>query len=121
MARINKILHLKKSSTSSPAPGAGDLDYGEIAINYHADVSKLYFKDSDDTIKAINSGDQVITSGDLAAGVILGEMALLGTIPNHIADDVTLTVPQNFSIREVNIFGAGADVTVSSSSTWTIV
>ena len=121
MARINKILHLKKSATSSPAPGAGDLDYGEIAINYHADVSKIYFKDSDDTIKAINSGDQVITSGDLASGVILGEMALLGTIPNHIADDVTLTVPQNFSIREVNISGAGADVTVSSSSTWTIV
>ncbi len=109
MARINKILHLKKNSTSSPAPSTGDLDYGEIAINYHADVSKIYFKDSDDTIKAINSGD------------ILGEMVLLGTIPNHIADDVTLTVPQNFSIREVNISGAGSDVTVSSSSTWTIV
>ena len=50
MARINKILHLKRNSTSSAAPGAGDLDYGEIAINYHADISKLYFKDSDDTI-----------------------------------------------------------------------
>ncbi len=57
----------------------------------------------------------------MAAGVVLGEMALLGTIPNHIANDVTLTVPQNFSIREVNISGAGSDVTVSSGSTWTIV
>ena len=46
MARINKILHLKRNSTSSPAPGTGDLDYGEIAINYHADVSKIYFKDN---------------------------------------------------------------------------
>ena len=43
MARNNKILHIKKSSTSSPDPVAGDLDYGELAINYHASVSKIYF------------------------------------------------------------------------------
>ena len=121
MARINKILHLKRSSTSSAAPSAGDLDYGEIAINYHADVSKIYFKDSDDTIKVINSGDQVIDSGDIAAGAIFAEMVLLGTIPNTISSDTTISHSANFSIREVNIFGAGADVTVSSSSTWTIV
>ncbi len=121
MARINKILHLKRNSTSSPAPGTGDLDYGEIAINYHADVSKIYFKDSDDEIKAINSGDQVIDSGDIAAGAILAEMVLMGFIPNTIESDTTLSTSQNFSIREVNIIGAGVDVTVSSGSTWTIV
>ena len=62
MARINKILHLKRSSTSSPAPGTGDLDYGEIAINYHADISRLYFKDSDDAIKVINDSTKSPTS-----------------------------------------------------------
>jgi hypothetical protein len=62
MARINKILHLKRNSTTSAAPGAGDLDYGEIAINYHADVSRLYFKDSDDTIKVINDSTKSPTS-----------------------------------------------------------
>jgi hypothetical protein len=62
MARINKILHLKRNSTTSAAPLAGDLDYGEIAINYHADVSRLYFKDSDDTIKVINDSTKSPTS-----------------------------------------------------------
>jgi len=29
------------------------LEYGELAINYHADVSTIYFKDSANSVKSI--------------------------------------------------------------------
>lgn len=43
----NKII-LKKSSVADKAPVSGDLEYGELAINY-AD-KRLYFRDSSNTI-----------------------------------------------------------------------
>ena len=57
MARNNKLLLMKKSGTSSPAPSAGNLEYGELAINYHADVSTIYFKDSANSVKTIVDSD----------------------------------------------------------------
>ena len=61
MARNNKILLLKKSGTSSPAPSAGSLEYGEVAINYHADVSTGYFKDSANSVKSITDSSKSAT------------------------------------------------------------
>ena len=43
-----KVL-LKKSSVGGNAPGTGDLEYGEVAINY-AD-GRLYYKNSSNIIK----------------------------------------------------------------------
>lgn len=48
----SKII-LKKSSVASKAPVAGDLDFGELAINYTD--SKLYFKKADGSIDAFTS------------------------------------------------------------------
>jgi hypothetical protein len=53
----NKILH-KRSATSSNVPTAGQLEYGELAINY-AD-GKVFMKRSDDAI--IEVGPAVTTS-----------------------------------------------------------
>ena len=61
MARNNKILLMKKSGTSSPAPSAGNLEYGELAINYHADVSTVYFKDSANSVKSITDSSKSAT------------------------------------------------------------
>tara|TARA_R100000278_G_C5469400_1_gene163911 strand:- start:386 stop:595 length:210 start_codon:yes stop_codon:yes gene_type:complete len=47
----NTVIIKNRSNTSSPAPSTSDLSSGEIAINYHADVSKIYFKDSANTIR----------------------------------------------------------------------
>ena len=47
----NTVIIKNRSNTSSPAPSTSDLSSGEIAINYHADVSKIYFKDSSDSIR----------------------------------------------------------------------
>lgn len=48
----SKII-LKKSSVASKVPVAGDLDFGELAINYTD--SKLYFKKADGSIDAFTS------------------------------------------------------------------
>lgn len=58
-----KVL-LKKSSVSSNAPGTGDVDYGEVAINY-AD-GRLYYKNSSNIIKNFIDSD-LITSKIAAA------------------------------------------------------
>ena len=72
MARNNKILLMKKSSTTSPAPSAGSLEYGELAINYHADVSTVYFKDSDNTVKSIIGGNAATVDTATALAIALG-------------------------------------------------
>ncbi|MDC0006166.1 hypothetical protein OAE42_05610 [Gammaproteobacteria bacterium] len=52
-----KIIH-KKSSVVARVPSAGDLDYGELALNY-AD-GKLYYKNSSNAVKAfIDSAQNV--------------------------------------------------------------
>ena len=60
----NKIILRNRSNTSSPAPthntnASTDIDYGELAINYHADVSKLYFKDSANTVRSVPDANAV--------------------------------------------------------------
>jgi hypothetical protein len=54
----NTIILRNRSNTSSPAPthntnASTDRDYGEVALNYHTSVRKLYFKDSGNTIREI--------------------------------------------------------------------
>lgn len=54
----NKVL-LKKSAVAARVPVVGDLDYGELALNY-AD-GKLYFKNSSNAIKSFTIDDSVVT------------------------------------------------------------
>lgn len=51
-----KVL-LKKSSVSANAPGTGDLEYGELALNY-AD-GRLYYKNSSNQIKGFVDSDAI--------------------------------------------------------------
>lgn len=48
---MSKII-LKKSSVPTKVPLVGDLDYGELALNYADGV--LYYKDSGNTIQVLN-------------------------------------------------------------------
>lgn len=52
----NKII-LKRSSVAGRIPTTSDLDVGEIAINM-AD-SKLYFKDTNNTVKSIGYNSNI--------------------------------------------------------------
>jgi len=85
----NKIV-LKKSSVASKVPVAGDLDFGELAINYTD--GKLYFK------KADNSIDAFTTAAASAPVTSVG-----GNI-GDITDSQLLT-----SIKNVDGTGSGLD------------
>lgn len=55
----NKII-LKKSSVPEKVPQTGDLDYGELALNY-AD-GKIYYKNSNNQIDYLDSGNTNTTT-----------------------------------------------------------
>ena len=61
-----KVL-LKKSSVSSNAPGTGDLEYGEVALNY-AD-GRLYYKNSSNIIKNFIDSDLLTSRLNLSTGL----------------------------------------------------
>lgn len=52
----NKIVH-KRSGVAAKVPVAGDLDYGELAVNY-TDAA-LYIKKADNSIVRINDASNV--------------------------------------------------------------
>lgn len=85
----SKII-LKKSSVASKAPVAGDLDFGELAINYTD--SKLYFKKADGSIDAFTSA---ATSAPVTS---------VGGNTGDITDTQLLT-----SIKNVDGTGSGLD------------
>lgn len=59
----NTRVLLKKSSVASRIPTTGDLEYGEVAINY-AD-GRLYYKDSSNNIKYFLESSQLSTASTL--------------------------------------------------------
>jgi len=69
----SKII-LKKSSVAAKAPVAGDLDFGELAINYTD--SKLYFKKADGSIDSFSSTVDGVTSVDGNSGDVTATQLL---------------------------------------------
>ena len=85
-------IKLKKSSVSGNAPGTGDLEYGELAINY-AD-GRLYYKNSSNVIKNFVDSDQIAT--------LLTGIGGTGTVTS-----VAATVPTGFTISGSPITSSG--------------
>jgi hypothetical protein len=88
-----KVL-LKKSSVSSNAPGIGDLEYGEVAINY-AD-GRLYYKNSSNIIKNFIDSDLIIgyidyidsLKVDIDGDIMTGTLDMGGNKIARVADPV---------------------------------
>jgi len=80
----NQII-LKKSSVGAKVPVAGDLTYGELALNY-AD-GKLYFKNSSNQIQSFTNdsttvtlaGTQTLSNKTLAGATLTGALIASGT------------------------------------------
>ncbi len=59
MANTILIKNKSNSSAGNIKPSTGDLSNGEIALNYHADISKIYFKDSASAIREVPDANAV--------------------------------------------------------------
>jgi hypothetical protein len=89
----NKVL-LKKSSVGARAPVVGDLDYGELALNY-AD-GKLYYKTSGNTIDTFPSlsatatlTNKTLTSPTINSGALSGTFSGAITLSDTTASTST--------------------------------
>jgi hypothetical protein len=61
----NTVL-IKRSSVANTTPTAGDLDYGELAINYNDGT--LYFKNTSNAVTALASTKFVSVTGNVTGG-----------------------------------------------------
>lgn len=118
----NKVL-LKKSSVGARVPVVGDLDYGELALNY-AD-GKLYYKTSSNTIKSFTedtsvvtlTGTQTLTNKTLTSPTINGG-ALSGTFTGAptLSDTTASTSSTTGSLKLGGGLGVAGNIYVGSGS-----
>lgn len=66
---MSTIIH-KKSSVTGKVPVAGDLQYGELAVNY-ADA-KIYLKKSDNTVVGISDSGTEANNFAIQMAIALG-------------------------------------------------
>jgi hypothetical protein len=100
----NKVL-LKKSSVGARVPVVGDLEYGELAINYTDE--KLYFKNSSNVVKSISAvdttslvtltGTQTLTNKSLTSPVMTGTPTAPTAAVNTSTTQIATT---EFAVRE---------------------
>ena len=50
----NEIRH-KRSATEDNAPLAGQLEHGELAVNYHENSANIHFKDSANAVRSVGA------------------------------------------------------------------
>jgi hypothetical protein len=75
----NTVL-IKRSSVANTTPTAGDLDYGELAINYNDGT--LYFKNTSNVVTTLASTQFVSVTGNVTGGNIItvGNVSATGNI-----------------------------------------
>lgn len=105
---MSKIIH-KKSSIPGRIPQPGDLDFGELAINYADGV--LYYKNSNNAVSAIAAGSG---SGSSAAWVVKTANYTAQPGENILAN----TSGGSFTITLPAAPTAGAAVTIADGGNW---
>jgi len=75
---MTNTIKIKRSSVPGKTPAAGDLDFGELAINY-AD-GNLFFKDSGNAVATIASTKFVTVTGNATAANYFGNGSTLSGI-----------------------------------------
>ena len=66
---MTNTVKLKRSGTPNSAPTAGQLEYGELALNYNN--GNLYYKNSSNVVTVIASNQAISVTGNVAAGNIV--------------------------------------------------
>lgn len=89
---MSNTIILKKSSVGGKIPATGDLQYGELALNY-AD-GKLYYKNTLDLVKELTGGGTSVggtltiylrSGGSSAITITGGEIIIVGRDGSNIA------------------------------------
>lgn len=110
-------IKLKKSSVVGKAPLTGDIDYGELAINY-AD-GRLYYKDASNNIKNFIDSDLIQTALSAVGGSqnVFNKIAVAGqgTVEaDSTGDTLTLVAGSNITLTT----NASTDtITISATTT----
>jgi hypothetical protein len=115
----NQII-LKKSSVGAKVPVAGDLTYGELALNY-AD-GKLYFKNASNQIQSFTNdsttvtlaGTQTLSNKTLAGATLTGALIASGTAGTNGQVLVTTGSGVQWVTRNNATLSALTDVSISS-------
>jgi hypothetical protein len=112
----NTKLKLKKSSVVGRIPSAGDLEYGEIAINY-AD-GRLYYKNSSNQIRSFLDSDQIVSLPETTFAVVnsgSSQYAFTGDGFSSSANNPTLYLTRGKTYKfNVNASGHPFQIRVSS-------
>jgi len=112
----NTKLKLKKSSVVGRIPSAGDLEYGEIAINY-AD-GRLYYKNSSNQIRSFLDSDQIVSLPETTFAVVNGgssQYAFTGDGFSSSANNPTLYLTRGKTYKfNVNASGHPFQIRVSN-------
>ena len=108
-------IKLKKSSVPGRIPSAGDLSYGEIAINYADGI--IYFKNSSDEVKSISASavgiDSAATIGLIDSAYVL---ARAGDAGLDSADVIALVGDGTFrGLRSYSYTADSGDATFSGA------
>ena len=108
----NKVL-LKKSSVGAKVPVVGDLDYGELALNYTD--GKLYYKTASNTIKSFTDDTSVVT--------LTGTQTLTNkTLTSPVLGGTTISASGNIVLKPAtSILEVQGTVVASSGVTQTLV
>jgi hypothetical protein len=114
-------IRLKKSAVSTNAPDTGDIDYGELAINYND--GKLYYKTSSNTIDFFGASSiGVATTAILSGGIFTEKHATSHTLTAselygavyYVTGAGTLTLPaaaagMHFSVITIGAIAVSVD------------
>jgi hypothetical protein len=102
----NRIL-LKRSDVANTAPNPGDLEYGELAINY--EDGKVFYKTSADEVAVLVDTQNIDIPGDVTANAFIGDGSQLTGV-------TALAAPAG-SNTEIQ-FNDSGNLSASANLTW---
>jgi hypothetical protein len=112
----NTIL-IKRSAVANSVPASGNLQAGELAINYTD--GNLFYKDSGGNVNVIASNKFVSVSGNVTANYFIGNGSQLTGISANAFSTITVTAQSNVVANNTGIvnFVPGAGVAITTNPT----
>ncbi len=109
----NSKIRLKKSSVVGKVPSVGDLDHGELAINFADGI--IYYKNSSNQISSFIDSDLINTAVDnKLANLTATDISYNNTLTGYVADNVQNAIDE-IDERKLDISALASNVTYYST------